>query len=80
MNRSRSASVVTWVYVAMFGLPAVPVGIYLTENGTLPSLWGLFEMYGGPWSSRYPDDRMTGLLLVFLAWPSLSSSRRPAQS
>jgi hypothetical protein len=48
MNPSRSASVVTWAYVAMFGIPALPATIYLAENGTLPSLWGLFEIYGGP--------------------------------
>ncbi len=49
----------------MFGIPAVPAAIYLAENGNLPSLWGLFEIYGGPWSSSYPDDRMTALLMVF---------------
>jgi len=66
MNRSRAAAVVTWAYAAMFGVPAVPVAIFLAEHGHLPSLWGLFEMYGGPWSSRYPDDRVMALLLVFL--------------
>lgn len=66
MNRSRAAALVTWVYVAMFGIPAVPVVIFLAENGRLPSLWGLFQMYGGPWSSSYLDDRLTVLLLVFL--------------
>ena len=66
MSRSRSAAVVTWAYVAMFGIPAVPVAIFLAANGHLPSLWGLFEMYGGPWSSSYPDDRVTVLLLMFL--------------
>ena len=66
MSRSRSAAVVTWVYVAMFGIPAVPVVVFLAENGRLPSLWGLFVMYGGPWSDSYLDDRLTVLLLVFL--------------
>ena len=34
---------VTWAYAAMFGVPAVPVAIFLAEQGRLPSLWGLFD-------------------------------------
>ena len=67
LNRSRTAALVTWAYAAMFGIPAVPVASFLAENGRLPSLWGLFEMYGGPWSSQFSDDRMVTLLLVYLA-------------
>ena len=58
MNRSRTAALVTWAYAAMFGIPAVPVAIFLAENGRLPSLWGLFDMYGGPWSSQFTDERV----------------------
>lgn len=65
MNRSRRAAVATWAYAAMFGIPAVPVAIFLAEKGRLPSLWGLFDMYGGPWSSRFTDDRVVALLLVY---------------
>ena len=65
MNRSRAAALVTWVYVAMFGVPAVPVAIFLAEKRRLPSLWGLFDMYAGPWSSRFADDRVVALLLVY---------------
>jgi len=57
--------VVSWAYAAMFGVPAVPVAIFLAEQAVLPSLWGLFAMYAGPWSSRFPDDRMVALLLVY---------------
>ncbi|HEY5787199.1 MAG TPA: hypothetical protein VIT65_20735 [Microlunatus sp.] len=64
MTRSRTAAVVTWAYAAMFGVPAVPVAIFLAEQGRLPSLWGLFDMYAGPWSSSFADDRVIGLLLV----------------
>lgn len=64
MNRSRTAASVTWAYAAMFGVPAVPVAIFLAEKGGLPSLWGLFDMYAGPWSSGFPDDRVVALLLV----------------
>lgn len=67
MNRSRTAAVVTWTYAAMFGVPAVPVAIFVAENDRLPSLWGLFDMYAGPWSSRNAPDRMVTLLLVYFA-------------
>jgi hypothetical protein len=65
MNRSRTAAVVTWAYVAGFGVPAVPVAIFLAGKGRLPTLWGLFDMYAGPWSSRFADDRVIALLLVY---------------
>ena len=65
MNRSRTAALVTWAYAAMFGVPAVPVAIFLAEKGRLPSLWGLFDMYAGPWSSRFLDDRVVALLVVY---------------
>lgn len=66
MRSARSAAVVTWVYLAAFGIPAVPVCFYLRENGRLPMLWDLFEMYGGPWSSRYDSDTLIILLVGFL--------------
>ena len=65
MNRPRTAAAVTWAYAAMFGVPAVPVAIFLAEKGGLPSLWGLFDMYAGPWSSRFHDDCVIALLLVY---------------
>lgn len=65
MNRSRTAALVTWTYTAMFGIPAVPVAIFLAEQGRLPSLLGLFDLYAGPWSSRVDDDRVVGLLLAY---------------
>lgn len=65
MSRSRWAAAVTWVYGAMFGIPALPVAIFYSQNGRLPSLWGLFDMYAGPWSSRFVDDRLVTLLLAY---------------
>jgi len=65
MSRSRAAAVVTWVYAAMFGVPAVPVAMFLAENGRLPSLWGLFDMYAGPWSSRFLDEQLITRLHVY---------------
>jgi hypothetical protein len=49
----------------MFGVPAVPVAMFLAEHGRLPSLWGMFDMYAGPWSSRFADDRVIALLLGY---------------
>ncbi|HET9647436.1 MAG TPA: hypothetical protein VFP34_04295 [Microlunatus sp.] len=65
MNRSRTAALATWTYAAMFGVPAVPVAIFIAENGRLPSLWGLFDMYAGPWSSPFAADRVIALLLIY---------------
>ena len=67
MNRARPAAVVTWVYVAAFGVPAIPVAIYLAQRGALPSFYGLFDMYGGPWSARFADGTLLWLLMAFLA-------------
>lgn len=55
----------TWAYAAMFGVPAVPVAIFLAEKSRLPSLWGLFDMYAGPWSARFLNDRVIALLLAY---------------
>lgn len=55
------------MYAAAYGLPAVPVSIYVLENGQLPSLWGLFDMYGGPWAGSPIDNSFIALLLAFLA-------------
>ena len=67
MKSARAAAIVTWVYAAAFGLPAVPVSMYLRDNGRLPNLWGMFDMYAGPWSASSSDDRFVRLLLGFLA-------------
>lgn len=40
--------------------------LFLANKGRLPSLWGLFDMYAGPWSSRFGDDRVVALLLVYV--------------
>lgn len=46
---ARAAAVVTWVYAACFGLPAVPIAVYVGRRRTLPWFLDLFPMYGGPW-------------------------------
>jgi hypothetical protein len=84
MRSARSAAVLTWVYAAGFGLPAIPVSIYLLQRGRLPTFWGLFEMYGGPWSAQLLDQslvlRLNAFLLVTVvaAWVGLAHLERTA--
>ena len=61
----RAAAVLTWIYAAMFGIPAIPVSIYLLQRGTLPTFFDLFPMYGGPWSSQVDDGTLVVLLIAF---------------
>ena len=66
MTNLRAAAIVMWAYAAGFGLSAIPVGIYLKQRGRLPSFFGLFDMYGGPWSARLSDDAFVLRLIAFL--------------
>lgn len=66
MRNAHVAAVVTWVYAAGFGLSTIPVAIYLRQRGELPTFFGVFEMYGGPWSSRVTDATFVTLLMAFL--------------
>ena len=63
---ARAYAVLTWVYAAGFGGPAVPVSVYLLRRGSLPWFGDLFPMYGGPWSGRLRDGQFVGLLLGYL--------------
>lgn len=63
----RWEAVLTWAYAAGFGGSAVPVALYLRRHRRLPTFFGLFEMYGGPWWSRYGMETFVWLLLSFLA-------------
>ena len=63
---ARAYAVLTWVYAAGFGAPALPVSIYLLQRGSLPWFGDLFPMYGGPWSGRLRDGQFIGLLLGYL--------------
>jgi hypothetical protein len=65
MKASRAAAVVTWIYSAGFGIPAIPVGVYLLNKGRLPTFFNLFDMYGGPWMSRVEPRTFTALLAAF---------------
>lgn len=66
MRMVRMAGIVTGVYAAAYGLTAAPVSLYLFQHRRLPSVWGLFDMYGGPWSARVSDGVLVALLLAFL--------------
>ena len=65
MKAARTAAVLTWIYAAGFGIPAIPVAVYLWQNGFLPSFLGLFPVYGGPWSARFEDGTVAALLIAF---------------
>lgn len=67
MNYGKIAAIVTWVYAAGFGIPTIPVAIFLLRSGRLPVFAGLFESYGGPWSARLEPDKFVALLMAFLA-------------
>jgi hypothetical protein len=45
----RAAAVLTWVYAAGFGIPAIPVSGYLLSHGSLPWFLDLFPML---WQGR----------------------------
>ncbi len=66
MTSTQIAAVLTWVYAAGFGIPAVYVVPYLVRNGSLPTFLDLFPMYGGPWSSRVEVRTLVVLLVSFL--------------
>ena len=66
MGYAHVYAVLTWIYAAGFGITAAPVAVYLLRRGTLPEFFGLFPMYGGPWSSRVGDRTFDVLLIAFM--------------
>ena len=66
MGYAHVYAVLTWIYAAGFGLAAAPVAVFLLRRGTLPEFFGLFPMYGGPWSSRVGDRTFAVLLIAFM--------------
>lgn len=63
---ARVDAVVTWIYAAGFGLPAIPIAIYHLNTGRLPMFFDLFPMYGGRWSGRFAPGVFSALLIAFL--------------
>ena len=44
----------------------VPISVYLLKHGSLPSFFGLFDMYAGPWWSRFDDGTFAVLPISYL--------------
>lgn len=67
MRYARIDAVLTWVYAAGFGLPAIPIAVYhVNTRGLLPWFFDLFPMYGGPWSEQVDVGVFAALLIAFL--------------
>ena len=81
MRAARAAAVVTWVYSAGFGGTALPVSVYLVTRGELPTFFGLFPMYGGPWFTRFKPGTFAALLVAFSGVTGVAawSARRASQ-
>ena len=65
MTSAQTGAVLTWAYAAGFGIPVVYVAPYLLRNGRLPTFFGMFPLYGGPWSSRVGTRTFVALLMAF---------------
>ena len=63
---AKAAAIVTWAYAACFGLPAIPVAVYLLQTGRLPRLFDAFPVYGGPWYDSGQPERFAAQLGAFL--------------
>ena len=66
MRTAHATAIVTWAYASGFGLPAPIVAGYLRTHGQLPSFFGLFDLYEGPWSARLSPTQFSVLLIAFL--------------
>ena len=60
---ARTFAILTWPGSASRRFPSPS---RLLRRGTLPEFFGLFPMYGGPWSSRLGDGLFAILLIAFL--------------
>jgi hypothetical protein len=63
---AKAAAIVTWAYASCFGLPAIPVAVYLLRTGRLPRLFDAFPVYGGPWYDSGQPERFAAQLGAFL--------------
>jgi hypothetical protein len=61
----RISAVLMWFIAAGFGLPAIPVAVYLLRHGRLPWLLDLFPMYGGPVDAWVGPTGYAVLILLF---------------
>ena len=61
----RTSAVLMWVIAAGFGLPTVPVAVYVLRWHQLPWFFDLFPMYGGPVDAWVGPTGYALLLLLF---------------
>jgi hypothetical protein len=61
----RTSAILMWVIAAGFGLPAVPVAVYLLRRGQLPWFLDLFPMYGGPVDAWAGPTAYAFLIMLF---------------
>lgn len=73
-NSARAAALVTWAYAAAFGASALRVAASVQDSGRLPSFFGMFDMFDGPWFEHLPRRRFHQLLLVFPAVTAVASA------
>lgn len=66
MTALHIEAILTWLYAAGFGGATIPVAVYLYRRGKLPTFFDLFEMYRGPWWSRFGQRTFVWLLMAFL--------------
>jgi hypothetical protein len=52
---------------AAYGLPSIPIGIFVLRERRLPWLWDLFPMMGGPWWDSMSIPEFVASLGAFLA-------------
>ena len=57
----------TVAYAAAYGLPSIPIAVFVLREHRLPWLWDLFPMYGGPWWDAMTDEEFVATLGAFLA-------------
>jgi hypothetical protein len=74
MTALRAEAVLTWLYAAGFGGATIPVAVFLRRHRRLPTFFGLFEMYGGPWWARSEQGTFVWLLTAFLAVTTVAAS------
>jgi hypothetical protein len=61
----RTSAILIWLTAAGFGLPTVPVAVYVLEWHQLPWFFDLFPMYGGPVDAWVGPTGYALLLLLF---------------
>src|SRR3712207_322872 len=61
----RTSAILMWLIAAGFGLPTVPVAVFLLRHGRLPWFLDLFPMYGGPVDAWVGPTGYAVLILLF---------------